>query len=92
MRNDAEKKSSRCGRGESRIGEEGLKDAEVERIRGGEEKDQGRTEKLREIDEEVLIVWMKTVLREISGLAVVQEIVERCDYRRMADVVVKCPK
>jgi len=38
-----------------------------------------RTEKLREIDEEMLVSWMYAMLSKVRGIRVVTEIIERCD-------------
>jgi hypothetical protein len=47
----------------------------------GEKKHGRRAEKLRDINEEMLIPWMKTMLGQIGRRYVIQQVVERSDNR-----------
>lgn len=88
MRYDAQQESPRCSRCKPCIAEHGLENTEVERVCRDEQDNQGWPKQLREIDDKVLIMWMEAMLGKIASLGIVQDIIEWCDYRSMADVIV----
>jgi len=55
-------------------------------VRLDEEEECSGSNELREVEEDMLVVWVQAMCREIAGCEIVVEIVERRNYRIMEKV------
>lgn len=81
MRKDAEDEDSRDGRRKGMVVQGAFDFSGRCLWKPEEENDQSWSKQLRQVCEDVLVVGMQAVFRQVRGLCIVRDIINRCYYR-----------